>query len=621
MICYFSQHLPSLSCVGINLFSKMVSLPKNGLSVGLLAGLAFAIILVLFGAVPGVMCPAGGQAVWSMGFAESIAKGPIYGIYATDFGLPEPAGISFGLPGVLVASIFIRVGVYAPDAYAMSLALFLALAFYGCYAVSSEFGVRPAASVLTSFVWLLSPIVYRHEHYSWLVVGFALLPFYFLCAFRLFAIGVKQVRSFQWSALAYMVAAILAVFTDGYTFVMFFVGSSLLLAWAFFFHPSEDRARLMRGLFIHVAAFALAYVLYALYIGQGGYGGHSNDFFRGWGVDLLYVLIPSHGIHWLPDLVGMSVPRSDEMHFGDASVWVTTFALPLMIAGAVAFWCVRKTNKLATGLILLGCLAFYLALGPSLKVNSVKPEELRATQPGQESALMSEEHAIMRTGSGILVNIPVFKTMRASYRWMALCFLSFWLMCLLGMSPHSPPRSRITIFALLFVCLILYIPEPFQAAKRKSAYRENFRAIDRELVIPLRGAVSSEERVAFVPYQNDFLVNYCAPVTGFRTYNIGGDKNLEMAQRHWPSEMKTLGWQVNEDSVPYALGLLEEGQADVLIVPYFNTMSAAFSWSKAVEKIGEEKTKLGAFLHAMRKSPGITVEDKGVFAEVRRNRP
>src|SRR3546814_3043838 len=67
--------------------------------------IALACALLLYGAVPFLMLPTLGQAVWTMGFAESFANGHLLDFYAHDFGIPKPAAMAFGLAGAWPASL------------------------------------------------------------------------------------------------------------------------------------------------------------------------------------------------------------------------------------------------------------------------------------------------------------------------------------------------------------------------------------------------------------------------------------------------------------------------------------------------------------------------------------
>src|SRR3546814_20695009 len=71
--------------------------------------IALACALLLYGAVPFLMLPTLGQAVWTMGFAESFANGHLLDFYAHDFGIPKPAAMAFGLAGAWPASLLVRI--------------------------------------------------------------------------------------------------------------------------------------------------------------------------------------------------------------------------------------------------------------------------------------------------------------------------------------------------------------------------------------------------------------------------------------------------------------------------------------------------------------------------------
>jgi small-conductance mechanosensitive channel len=137
----------------------------------------------------------------------------------------------------------------------------------------------------------------------------------------------------------------------------------------------------------------------------------------------------------------LSMPRSEVDHFGDSSVWTTTFFLPLLLLGLIAWWMMRIKFKMATGFLLVGLFAIYMALGPSLKVNSKKPPELQKSDLPVSRAMLAS-HAVMPTGSAwISEHIPGFNVMRASYRWSTLSIFAFWclLMIWVAMVSHKNP--------------------------------------------------------------------------------------------------------------------------------------------------------------------------------------
>src|SRR3546814_14113652 len=112
--------------------------------------------------------------------------------------------------------------------------------------------------------------------------------------------------------------------------MMFAVGASILLLYSLIMRP-EIRTTLIKTAFpTHIASFLFAYVLFSTYIGQSSFSPQPLDAFRGWGLDLSFLAIPTQGILWLPDLLGLSLERSHVLYFGDSSVWKTTYALPIL---------------------------------------------------------------------------------------------------------------------------------------------------------------------------------------------------------------------------------------------------------------------------------------------------
>src|SRR5258708_1211466 len=153
---------------------------------------------------------------------------------------------------------------------------------------------------------------------------------------------------------------------------MFFVGTGI------FFVAALIQGRISRTLLLSVtlpiimlAAFT-SYRAYTGYVGVNLFRPESLDYFRAWGVDLVMMLIPSQGVSWLCDWLHLSVSRSDQEFFGDASVWMTTFSAPFLLIGTIGFLRMSR-HTFALPLLLIAVSGCYFALGPSLKINSLRP--------------------------------------------------------------------------------------------------------------------------------------------------------------------------------------------------------------------------------------------------------
>ena len=536
-------------------------------------------MLVLHGAVPFLLNPTLAQAVWSLGFSQSFANQSLWTVYATNFGAPEPAAMAFGLPGAWLAGVYIQLGLKPPDAYSAMVASWMTLAMGAAYRMARHFSVGPALAALGALGWMSMPVTWAHAGYSMLSIGIALLPLYFLCFLKLLegcahTEGDPLGHPGLWR-LAHLLSCILAVFMDGYSFMFFAVGSSLLGAWWWLTEARPGRKRLtLVALPLHMAALVTAYLLYGAFIGKSGYSPSPLDFFRGWGVDLSFLVRPTTGVHWLSDALGWSVARSGQQYFGDASVWVTTFALPVIGGSIWATWRIARMQRAALAFVLMGIFGFYMAMGPSIKLNSVKAVGVNAGQ------LMPAEAALAPTGSGWLSEqLPGFRSMRASYRWTALGVFGAWGLLLLTVAARADQRTRVIGGSLMAVVVLFNLPNLPIKLSEYHKNRNMFFQIEADLVNDMREVLNEGERVAFLPWGNDFLVNYLAARLKVVSYNVGGDKNLESARSHWPYWMGQFPKGVVDAHFADRIQmLLASREADVVVLPYIDMLGAAHFW-------------------------------------------
>jgi hypothetical protein len=579
--------------------------------------ICFAFALVVQGAVPFVMTPELLQAVWSMGFAQSFANNPsVFDVFARDIGIPGPASMAFGLAGAYPASLLLRFGIQAADAYTLTAVLWFAVAYLSAIRLGRAFGSEKLIAAFGATAWLCMPIIWVHRGLSMVSWGMALLPFYFYAATRLFLLAPDSKASKPQYFFMYPVAAVISIFMDGYTFMMFASGASILLIYSFITDKKNRRYLLLLATPVHAISFAIAYLLFRLYIGKSGFEPESLDFFRGWGVDLFYILFPTKDLLWIPDILGLSIPRSEVGHFGDSSVWTTTFFLPLLLLGLLAWWMMRIKFKMATGFLLVGLFAIYMALGPSLKVNSTKPPELqKSDMPLTRNMLAS--HAAMPTGSAwISEHIPGFNVMRASYRWSALSIFAFWCLLMMWVATVSH-KSPLWCGMVLTVIILFNLPPLKSHTLRNIGYKSMFQRIDIDLVLPLKKEVKPGEIAVFLPMGNDFAANYLASKAGFRTYNIGGDKNVRQASEGWPREIRMIGDQIDFYK---ALNALLSGKVNLLIIPHFHLLDSFFQWPPSDQNVESYKQKADLLLSSFKNMEVTKVNQYPLFSVVRLNK-
>lgn len=583
---------------------------------------ALVFILFLQGAIPFVMIPTLGQAVWTTGFATSYTHSGFFTIYAHDFGLPKPAPIAFGLPGAWLTSVLLRLGLHAADAYAMMMLLCFSFAFFAAYAMARKFGNTRRVALLGAVTWMSMPIIWNHAGYSMLALGMSLLPFYFLMAMKFFlpnAESNQNTPSYSMMAL-YFVTVVVSAFMDGYTFIMFFSGATII----FLFLAKtrvELRPILWRKVFpVHMVSFIGAYIFYSLFIGRLHFTKAPIDVFRSFGLDLSFVVFPTKGVHWLPDLLGLSWARPSYAFFGDASSWTTTFSLPIMLAGLVAWWLTRKKSKLMTGIFLIAIFGFYMSLGPSLKINTMRPLTFQTTELAKDYPLMTSDLAVMPTANAwIFKAVPGFNNTRSVYRWSALWIFAFWWLVMIS---FSQAQRKITWTCVLLTVIVFNLPNLPEKFRKNSEMHTMFFHIDQDLIPALKLAIEKNSVVAFLPWGNDFFANYLAPAAGFRTYNIGGDKNLLIAQHYWPEAMLNAGpAPLDTQHLLAGIQLLRDKNADVLVLPYFDLLWAAHEWScsgngdvSCTLQRKQEMRPMIVFLYTL---PDVEVTEGAFFATIK----
>lgn len=526
----------------------------------LVSGFVYA--LIVNGAIPGLFTPTLGQAVWLTGFAASFAESGAGSIFAQHLGIPEPAAIALGLPMAIVAALALKAGAPPPDAYALACLVWLAVGFWGAWSLCRLLGTNGIYATFGATIWLTFPVIWQHADYSAVSIGIALLPAYYYSALR-----VIQGDGFHLPRyLLFLFFAVTASFMDGYTFIMFASASLATLAKVLVL--DKDKPRFRRTALLISAGFVVSAVLYSSYSSSAEFK-YPVDFFRGWGVDLTFIAVPTQGILWVFDWLGMSAARSQQMYFGDASVYISTFSI-FPIFFALVFFLSNYGNKKYKYLFFgIGIIALYLALGPSFKFNSLRIE---GTSP-----LMPPEYAVAPTGTAILwKKVPGLYNMRAVYRWTALAIMAFWAVAMIGLADRRLPRmAAILILSLLAVA---NLPHFGNLTDRYAANRTAFIQLDTDLQRVMKPVLNPGETVAFLPTGNDFLVNFLAPRLGIRSFNIGGDKNAAVARRYWPKEMRDAADARTPDA--FALGVVNVliGTADAVAVPYIDLLWSAHIW-------------------------------------------
>jgi hypothetical protein len=539
--------------------------------VGALALFLFAVVLTVNGAVPGVLSPTFGQALWTLGFAKSFASAPIVSIFATNIGAPTPAAIAFGLSAALPTALLLKIGMLSANAYASVFAIWLAVAFWGGFRLARTMGASDAIALLCSAIWLTTPIVWAHQDYSMLALGMALLPFYVYAAWRIIWNSDITVTG----VLFFLAACIVSVFMDGYTFMLYASACAGLYFVAFLtIRDKKTSGKLIRFLVLTIG-FLISYLLYSLYVGGSHFPTEPLDFFRAWGANIEFLLVPTSGVSMLADVLRLSSARDSAFYFGDGSVFLTTFSLGLMIAAIIGLVVGSGNWRWKLAFFLVAIAGFYMSLGPSFKFLVMKP-----AGAGQ---LMPEEFAPIATGTGFLSsNLPGLNSMRASYRWVGLGAFAAWAVFAASFSG----RQRLVGWqGAMLVALIAFNIPPIGRITSYMQSRDNLLEVD-QMVRDAQSQFTPMEKVAFVPRGNDFLLTYLAPNLNIVTFNIGGDKNIAQAARLWPKQLLRFtpvqpGHIIERDFAAKVEALLESDAADAVALSYVDNWEPSQHWPVA----------------------------------------
>jgi hypothetical protein len=555
--------------------------------------------------------------VWTAAFAQSFANQGLLSIYAHNIGAPLPAGIAFGLSGALPLAWLIKAGLTPFIAYTAMVAGWLAVAYIGAIAMCRRLGNGFALSCMLAALWLCLPMAWMHASYSMLGLGMALLPTYLWVTVRsLDALS-------RGSAVLLVATAVCAVFMDGYTFVMYVAGAALLCLGTLRSVRGSDEARrrVLGVLAVHGVAFVVAILLYKAYVHGGGYEAVPLSMFRAWGLDVHFALVPTAGEFWFWDMAHLASYRDKDVLYGDASVWLTTFAAPLLVAAAWSAWRAR-THKATRWFALMAVLALYLSLGPSLKIDAHKPADVVDTSMPAKASSMS-------TGSAVLWrHAPGLRLMRAPYRWAGLGYCACWILIVLACGKREE-RFRKADTIIVALLILMFLPHPGQKFIEGRVFLGMARSIDSEWVDSLRSA-GIGPKVAFAPHGNDFLAAYAAARLNVVTFNIGGDKNVEQAMSEWPAAMVNL----TDPSQPAAAGTIEAfllgDTAEHVVIPYVDLLWAAHAWpcpweylqygvginTKGVSSdcVNDARQRYAATIQNLRASPYVNVVEQPLFA-------
>ncbi|MDO4888432.1 MAG: hypothetical protein Q3979_06995 [Actinomycetaceae bacterium] len=598
-------------------------------------------------------------------------------------GYPEGSATANGLIIPQFAVILATV-LPAQVALTATYALLIFLAICGAHAFFRSLGVRAFVAVAATAAWMLNPSVYGMRNFGSTFWGMLLLPAYLwvfsrgvarvAAAFGLdgsggavrgsigaaggsgganTAVGASdadgpavgaggeaaaraasgrpasgegttdgRLAACALAAAATSLAATAAVKIDGYSYVMLMAAAGLVFAVGPLLRRGAERrwARSAVGLVIVGQAAVVSYAVHLATSTSSDWARAETDFFRSMGADLSSLVWPSRDVSW-GWLTGLGLDTGQLWGDGTNNHWNYLGLATIVLLALGLVWARRGIGS-ARVWVLVGLVAFVLAMGPSLKIYDVQ---------GAAAGPISVEYYLMPSGEatftwpwqGMFTALPGLSTMRATYRWMALVRLAVIAVGALVVSrlaearaeePTPATRRRLRLAGAVAILAIVGtlpavprdLPKSMRTAESVASIRSGFSGdIDEALPDGALVVIASP-----VSQGNDFLAPLVSADSDITLYNTAGDKDVQEAQATWSAEVLTVvtgegDWAASVRAV------LVTGQAHAVVVPDYDMRWGIDSWpNDAYADVSRERVE------SLRQWPELAVERHEGFVVV-----
>lgn len=476
---------------------------------------------------------------------------------------------------------------------------FLLVAFYGFVAVCTRLGAHFLIANFIAAIYLVSPFLIGHvNEYSTTGLCFAIIPFAILLDLILIDMislpSNNNWRSIFGYVFGYVFFRLCFLFLDGYAFlfsllVTVTLSFCLILArkniYSILVRPPSVFHKPIIAVVVIFLSNVLAVLAYKTFIlGGGDYAGMPADFYRGQGVDLITLIWPSDE-YYFANKLGLAAQFSKLDFFGDGSNISYNYLGLLAIMGPLVF--LKKFKSInydwkLYGLLMGLLMAFFLSLGPSLKINDhVKVKE---------SGIITFNNYLMPKGVATLdfgidrlfTRTPGIKNVRAVYRWNHVVRMILLILATLLLTVMFT-RNRKLAYCMMAVVLIDNFPSAFANTEGYKARYSQFEKFNSDVIEPLKRDLLPNEKVFYVSFENDYLADYLSIKTNTYSYNLGGDKAIILAAEEWPKQIVNFR---QEKNIQQSLEeLLQQKFADVLVIPFFNLRWDSYAWPPSPQKI------------------------------------
>jgi hypothetical protein len=534
--------------------------------------------------------------------------------WCNSYGLPRGYPFLSGGPIAWVGWALMYVtGMGSYAAYLITSAGFDAIALGGGYGVMRMLGAGRAVALGTATAYLIAPTTVGMGGFGGTYAGYALLPAYaFADLVAMRAIARKRRRLVAAAVAGYALVKTVALFLDGYSFVVSALLSTLLWLQWLVREPVTGRRKAL-GAATLIGGHLVAFVLYTLYTPDYP-ATNPLEIFRSMGLDVATLVLPTSA-SWGADVLGLSWDHTDLWGDGTNSAYnYIGIACAVLAVLAVV---TRFRERYVAAFAAAGLIALVLALGPSLKVGDARPAA--GGLPTYESYLMPEgAAAIDFPWGGLFTELPGIEDMRATYRWSGVTRLALIVLAGLAIDRLVRTRRRRVLGGVLAAVVVLELaPNVPRILDVYRAHYEDRAELNADVVRDLKQATERGERAFFLSTDGiyvDYLANYLVPTMEVRSFNAGGDKNSALAQAAWPATVAAMAKP--ERTPDEVLAALSSGTVSVVVAPYFNLRWASYSWPPAAADRAAAQRTFAPILD----DPRFDVERYPWFATVRPRR-
>lgn len=572
--------------------------------------LLFVVLLFIYGLVPFLYINNLSAYYTMYGDTQGLVNNGILTLsYIKNFGIELGSPFVQGLPFTYLSafvSIVLKVDPYVSNT--ITGILLLLVAYLSMFYLLKKLEINDYIALVSSYLFLTLNINYGQVGYGTMMYAFILLPFYILIDYLFFSRLLREnfnKYTMVIFCLIYPLEKTFILFFDGYAFMIsslasFSVFAAFLIKYlrSCFYRGTSSvfDNRLFMGVSIFVFANIISVGLYKLYVpGSASYSVMPLDFFRAQGIDLISLIVPSDSRYYFLDLFGLTKSYNGFAFYGDGSnVRSNYLGYTLLLMFLLYFFTKIKRPIFVKSILIAGAVAFFLSLGPSLKFNNTKKDAINKTTITFSDYLMTAKEATLNLHTGFIYQyVPGIKNMRAVQRWMLLFMFSLIMVCAFFLTYLVDKKLYAVAFSLAILSILELQPNLYAMHRGYIAGYERAKEFDKVLN-SMKGYSKPYEKVFYLSDQNDYLANYISSKLNVMSYNVAGDKNIDLSSKSWPASIKNMRQykEVNENAY-YAMS---NGILNKLIIPFFDLRWHSYYWPPSeADRRNIKQEKLSVF--------------------------